>query len=277
MTGGLGQLGFEVATVLEARGADVVAAARDRLDVSDRSQVFCAVEELVPDIVVHCAAWTAVDECESNPERAYMVNALGTRWVAQAASRVGAHLVYISTDYVFDGESGPYREWDQTGPLSVYGQSKLAGEQEIHSGFAIVRTSWVCGERGSNFVKTMLRLARASSGEVRVVCDQWGHPSLVGDLAPRIGLLAMERLGGIWHLTNAGETNWFEFARAIFKEADADPARVVPITTAELWPPRPAKRPKRATLENFAWLAGGFDPLPHWEESLGRLVRALAQ
>jgi len=207
------------------------------------------------------------------------VNALGSRHVAEAARRAGAHLVYLSTDYVFDGtKPAPYDEWDVPNPLSVYGRSKLAGEQEIAVHAAgeatIIRISWVCGKYGSNMVKTLLRLA-ANGDEPKFVTDQIGHPTIVGDLVPVLRRLATERRPGLFHVTNQGVVSWFEFARATFAAAGADPERVHPITTAQLEPPRPARRPANSVLDNAALRFAGLPQLPHFEESLSRLTATL--
>lgn len=289
VTGARGQLGRDVVDVLQGSvpvaGAlgvpscqgthEVLAAGHSALDVCDRDAVGSAFEAFRPHAVVHAAAWTAVDACEADPERAFAVNALGTRHVAEAARRVGAHVVYVSTDYVFDGTSNhPYTEWDRPNPLSVYGRSKLGGEQELNSEAAIVRTSWVCGFHGSNMVKTVLRLA-GEPGALRFVDDQRGSPTFTADLAGAIAVVATERLVGVFHLTNHGVTSWFEFARAVLGAAGHDAGRVEPISTAELDPPRPAPRPANSVLDNMAWRISGRPVLPPWEEALGRLVAAL--
>ncbi|HEY5244154.1 MAG TPA: dTDP-4-dehydrorhamnose reductase, partial [Acidimicrobiales bacterium] len=185
------------------------------LPVDDRGAVLAAVDGLRPDVVVHAGAWTAVDACEADPDRAFAVNALGTRHVAEAAERSGAHLVYVSTDYVFDGRSPrPYVEWDETNPRSTYGRSKLGGERECPPGSTIVRTSWVCGAHGANMVKTALRLARGD-GPLRFVDDQHGCPTFTADLAAAVVTLATDRRPGVHHVTNQGATTWFGFVRAV--------------------------------------------------------------
>lgn len=200
---------------------------------------------------------------------------MGTRHVAEAARRHGSHVVYVSTDYVFDGTSDhPYVEWDTPNPLSVYGRSKLGGEQEIDPAWTVVRTSWVCGYHGSNMVRTVLRLSE-QHGPMRFVDDQRGSPTFTADLAEALAQLARERLPGVFHLTNTGVTSWYGFAREVLEAAGHDPGRVEPISTAELDPPRPAPRPANSVLDNAAWRALGMDPLAGWEEALGRLVRSL--
>ena len=276
VTGAGGQLGQEFVALLEGSRHEVIAASKDDLDVSDRDQVFAAIKGLSPDVVIHSAAWTAVDMCESDPQRAFATNSFGTRNIAEASRQSHAHVVYISSDYVFDGAAGrPYVEWDLPNPISVYGRSKLGGELEMSPSDTIVRTSWVCGRHGANFVSTMLRLA-ASDAQVPVVDDQFGSPTFTADLAQMIWRLALDRRGGIWHVTNQGETSWFGFARAVFEAAGADPDRVRPIPTSELSPARPAPRPIRSTLANTALQAAGERLAPAWEESLAKLVAELA-
>lgn len=294
VTGAGGQLGRDVTDALSGavptggmRGApatgrlgertacDVVPATRDLLDVSRRTDVMSAVESIRPQVIVHAGAFTAVDACEQDPDHAFAVNAVGTRNVAEAARRFGAHVVYVSTDYVFDGRSErPYVEWDETNPLSVYGRSKLGGEIELDAGASVVRTSWVCGFHGSNMVRTVLRLA-ASPGALRFVDDQRGSPTFTADLAGALAVVACERLPGVFHLTNQGVTSWYGFARSVLAAARLDPSRVEPIATAELDPPRPAPRPANSVLDNAAWRALGLPALPPWEEALDRLVVAL--
>ncbi len=278
ITGAGGQLGQDLVAAFEPDW-DVVAAPRQELDVTDRDQVLGAITALAPDAVVHAAAWTAVDACEGDPDRAYAVNALGSRHVADGCRRAGAYLCAVSTDYVFDGTApGPYREWDQTNPRSVYGRSKLAGEQEVLGGVpgaAVVRTSWLCGAGGPNFVKTMLRLAAASRDEVRVVDDQHGCPTFTADLASMVRRLVAGRLPGLWHVTNQGATTWWGLARAVFDAAGFDAGRVVPIATADLDPPRPAARPANSVLDNAALRLSGIPLLPDHDEPLRRLVKEL--
>ncbi len=281
VTGSGGQLGTDVARLasLEPRH-DVTAAAHGDLDVGDRDAVLSAITALAPDLVVHAAAWTAVDACEADPDRAYRVNALGCRNVAEAARLAGAHLVAVSTDYVFDGRSpAPYTEWDRPNPQSVYGRSKLAGEAEVAAaapGATIVRTSWVCGPHGSNMVKAVLRLA-AGGGTLRFVDDQAGCPTFTEDLARMLLTLGLARRPGLFHVTNQGATTWYRFARDILAAAGQDPARVTPISTDELDPPRPAPRPANSVLDNAALRLSGIPLLADHHEPLERTVKALAR
>lgn len=288
VTGGEGQLGRDLAAAFSGSvpdggrpsdaisvAHDVVAVGRGGLDVAERAAVLAAFEGIRPDVVVHAGAWTAVDACEDDPDRAMAVNALGTRNVAEAARRYGAHMVYVSTDYVFDGRtSRPYTEWDETNPLSVYGRSKLAGERECDPSATVVRTSWVCGAHGANMVKTALRLADGD-GPLRFVDDQHGCPTFTADLAVAITMLARDRLPGTYHVTNQGPTTWFELVRAVLAAAGADPGRVEPIATSALVPARPAPRPAHSVLDNAALRLGGMPLLPDWHDALDRLVRVL--
>lgn len=255
----------------EVLGTDI-----GNMPVDDRDAVLTTFASFRPELVLHGGALTAVDRCETDVDLAYAVNAVGTRNVADAAAMVGAHLVYVSTDYVFDGTSDrPYREWDAPNPTSVYGASKLAGERECRPGSTIVRTSWVCGAHGANMVVTALRLAGDGDGELRFVDDQHGSPTFTADLAPVIVTLGLDRRPGIFHATNGGATTWWGFVRAILAEAGGDPERVRPISTAELDPPRPAPRPANSVLDNMALRLSGLPALPAWEDGLARLVPAL--
>jgi dTDP-4-dehydrorhamnose reductase len=295
VTGGNGQLGRDVRDVLAGAVPDggvlpvergpgdieVLSTDIDNLDVVNRTAVGEAFESFRPQVVIHGGAFTAVDACESDPDTAFAVNALGTRHVAEAARRVGAHLLYVSTDYVFDGTlDRPYVEWDTTNPQSVYGRSKLAGELEVAAvsggDATVVRTAWVSGAHGANMVKTVLRLASASpDGTLRFVDDQHGTPTFTADLATAAVGLALGRRPGTFHVTNQGETTWFGFARATLAAAGLDPDRVEPIATGDLDPPRPAPRPANSRLDNAALRLSGLDLLPEWTASLTRLVEVL--
>ena len=278
VTGAAGQVGSEVVKVCAAAGDDVVAVDRSMLDITDRDAVLGAITTLRPDAVVNAAAFTAVDRCESEPELAFTANALAVRHLAEACSRAGAHLVTISTDYVFDGDlDRPYHEWDAVGPRSVYGASKLAGEHEAAAcGATILRTSWVCGAVGANIVKTVLRVAAASDRPMRFVADQRGCPTFAADLAPMLRRLAVERRPGVHHVTNQGAVSWYEFVGDILAAAGHHRGRVEPITTAELQPPRPAPRPANSVLDNAVLRATGLPVLRDFRAPLAELVAALA-
>ncbi|MBA2327133.1 MAG: dTDP-4-dehydrorhamnose reductase [Actinobacteria bacterium] len=273
VTGAGGQLGRELVGAFA--GHDVVGVDHATLDVTDRDSVLQAITSTRPDAVVHAAAWTAVDACEGDPDRAFGVNALGTRHVVEGARGVGAAVCYVSTDYVFDGEKvDPYVEWDEPNPQSAYGRSKLAGEWELGPDALVVRTSWVCGRHGHNMVKTILRLA-GERDELGFVSDQRGHPTFADDLAGMVARLVGERRSGRYHVTNQGAVSWYEFARAVMSCAGHDPDRVKPTLTVDLDPPRPAPRPANSVLDNAALRLGGIGLLPHFHEPLERLVRKL--
>ncbi|HET6965757.1 MAG TPA: dTDP-4-dehydrorhamnose reductase [Acidimicrobiales bacterium] len=279
VTGAGGQLGTDLVQ-LAAHRHEVIAATSAMLDVGDRDMVLAAVTSTAPDLIFHAAAWTAVDACESDPGRAFRVNAFGCRNVAEAARLVGAHLVAVSTDYVFDGSKRePYVEWDHTSPLSVYGRSKLAGEREIAAGLpgaTIARTAWVCGAHGSNMVKTILRLAEGE-GPLKFVDDQQGCPTFTEDLAGMLLQLGVGRRPGLFHVTNQGATTWYRFARDVLAAAGKDPDRVMPISTGELRPARPAPRPANSVLDNAALRMSGIPLLADHHEPLERTVKVLLQ
>jgi dTDP-4-dehydrorhamnose reductase len=273
VTGAGGQVGREAVAAFgdQATGLD-----HAQLDVTDGAAVADAVAALRPAAILHCAAYTAVDACESHPDDAFRLNATGTRNVMQAARAVGAYVVYLSTDYVFDGtKPQPYVETDATNPLSIYGKTKLAGEHEIDDDSAIVRISWVCGRYGNNMVKTILRLA-AEHDKLSFVADQRGNPTIVTDLVDMLRIFVEGRLAGVWHVTNQGAVSWYEFAQAVLEAAGDDPSRVEPIATAELQPPRPAPRPANSILDNTRLRGAGIQLLPDFRDSLPRLLAALA-
>lgn len=276
VTGAAGQLGRDILSALRPHQmVEVTGADHDSLAVEDRAAVDELFDSVRPDVVIHTAALTDVDGCETDPQRANAVNALGTGNVAGAADRAGAHLVYVSTDYVFDGRSSrPYRESDPTNPISVYGSSKLAGELLCPESATIVRTSWLSGAHAANFVRTVLRLGERA-GELRFVDDQRGSPTFTADLAPAVVALAMDRRAGCFHVTNRGEASRFELAQETLAIAGADPGRVQPIPTEELDPPRPATRPAYSVLDTSVFEDAGYPPLPPWRDGLARLVAQL--
>ena len=275
VTGAGGQLGREVVDLCTAAGDDVIPCDRATLDVTDRDQVLQVIAAVGPDAIVHAAAWTNVDGCETDPDHAYAANSLGTRHVAEGARMVGARVCYVSTDYVFDGTgTRPYLEWDAVNPLSVYGRSKLGGEAAHGPQDTDVRTSWVCGRHGRNFVKTIL--ARAAEGQqLTVVDDQYGCPTFAEDLAEMIRRLVVARLPGLFHVTNQGPTTWYRFARDAVEAAGLDAGLVTPITTAEMQPPRPAPRPAYSVLDNAALRLSGVPLLADHHEPLERLVKEI--
>ncbi|MBO9598790.1 MAG: dTDP-4-dehydrorhamnose reductase [Cohnella sp.] len=271
VTGGDGQLGQELIRMSSdcLDRCVIVGLNRSQLDITDKEQCLYVIRQCQPDAIIHAAAYTAVDRAESDPDGAWLVNVDGTGHIASAAEAVGASLCYISTDYVFDGTGTiPYKETDATNPRSVYGKTKLEGERLASSICAktfVVRTSWVYGKYGNNFVRTMMRLARDSS-ELSVVNDQTGSPTYTYDLARLIVELVQTKNYGVYHATNGGYCTWYEFAKAIFKEAGIDSTKVVPCTTDEF--PRPARRPMYSVLGSQALQEAGFQPLRHWRDAL---------
>jgi dTDP-4-dehydrorhamnose reductase len=253
VTGAGGQLGLDTVAACIAAGDDVVGAVRADLDCTDRQAVLAAITSLRPDAVIHCAAWTAVDACEADEARAELHNATAVRWVAEACQRANAHLVHVSTDYVFDGTlDRPYREHDTTNPQSVYGRSKLAGETEalaLGAQATVVRTSWVCGTHGANMVKTVLRLI-GERPNLAFVDDQIGHPTFTADLAPVLRRLALDRLSGVVHATNSGAVSWYQFVRDIVAAAGRNPDMVSPIRTADR---RSGSQPSRGSCGRDGW------------------------
>lgn len=278
VTGASGQLGTDVVRSWTVAGDTVLGLDRPGLDITDRNAVLHLLTRDRPDVVVNCAAWTAVDACEGDPERAHQVNADAVAHLAEGCAAAGARLLQISTDYVFDGtKAEPYVESDATNPQSVYGQSKLAGEATaltLGDRAAVVRTSWVCGEHGANMVKTILRLA-ATQPQLAFVADQVGHPTFTADLAPLLRRIAVAELSGVIHATNQGAVSWFEFAQAVVAASGRDPAMVSPISTADLQPPRPAPRPANSVLDNAAMRAAGMDLLRDFHAPLAELVDRL--
>ena len=279
ITGAGGQLGLDLARCCEAAGDDVISASHAMLDVSDRDAVHGAVSVARPDTVINCAAWTAVDACEGDPERALALNGLAVRWLAESCDRAGARLIQLSTDYVFDGSlDRPYQEWDDTAPQSVYGMTKLQGEREALALGAlaiVVRTSWLCGQNGTNMVRTIMRLA-GQQPELAFVTDQIGNPTFTADLAPMLRRLAVDRRSGMHHVTNQTATSWYGLARDVVAAMGKNPEMVRPITTADLQPPRPARRPANSVLDNAVLRMAGIPLLRDFHEPLRETVLALS-
>lgn len=273
-----GMLGQDLAARLRQRGDDVVASTRGDLDVTCQPDVLAAVRGHRPDVVVNCAAWTAVDAAEAEEGHALMVNGWGGQHVAAACAATGARLIHVSTDYVFSGEDRrPYAEDHPPAPATAYGRTKLVGERAVlgllpRSGL-VVRTAWLYGAHGSSFVTTMLRLA-AGQAPAEVVDDQWGQPTWTRDVAGQIAALAdAGQRAGIYHATSSGETTWCGLAREVFRLAGADPARVVPIGSGAC--PRPARRPAYSVLGHDGWQRAGLKPIPDWRDGLRRAFPAL--
>lgn len=273
VTGSGGQVGSELVPIFAARNYDVTGVDHQQLPVEDRKAVLSLVHDLQPQYIVHAAAWTAVDLCESDPEKAMAVNANSMQYLVEAAEECGARICYISTDYVFDGtKDGAYVETDRTNPQSVYGRSKLAGEQHARAVDMVARTAWVCGAHGNNMVKTILRLEKEHE-RLSFVDDQRGCPTFARDLATRIVELVELNATGIFHVTNSGAVSWYEFACEVLRQIGADPDRVTPITTDQLQPPRPAPRPANSVLDNAAMRALGLPPMDDFRIPLAQLLR----
>ncbi|KPV45227.1 dTDP-4-dehydrorhamnose reductase [Alicyclobacillus ferrooxydans] len=272
VTGANGQLGRDVLSLFSA-SHDVYGFSHSELDITNAKQTASIIDAVTPDVIIHTAAYTAVDKAEESPEQAYLVNAEGTRNVALAADKVRAKLCAISTDYVFDGDTEhPYCESDTPNPRNVYGATKLAGEhfiQECTNSYFIVRTSWVFGIHGNNFVKTMLRLGQGGKS-IRVVNDQFGCPTYTKDLAQFLLELIGSNKFGIYHATNTGQCSWYEFAKEIFTQASLT-VDLSPCSTEEF--PRPARRPKYSVLAHSEIERNGFNDLPTWQDALERFLR----
>ena len=272
ITGAQGQLGTDLVLALSASGeVDIAATGRAELDIADSAAVETRLAEWAPDVVINAAAYTAVDAAETDEAAAYRANASGPAVLAAAVARRGARLIHVSTDYVFAGDNDrPYEVDDPTAPKSAYGRTKLAGEQAVRellpdAGY-VVRTAWVYGATGPNFVKTMTRLERERE-TVSVVDDQRGSPTWSADLAR--GLIELARSSaspGIYHCTNSGDTTWFGLTQAIFQELGAATDRVIPTTTEAF--PRPAPRPSYSVLSDAAWRQAGLSALPNWRAAL---------
>lgn len=268
ITGAAGQLGQALIPEANRQGWEVVATDAHDLDITAPQVVLGELTRQRPELVINAAAATRVDDLESDPDGALRVNAMGARNLAVACRRLGVKLIHLSTDYVFDGtKPGPYLEWDATAPLSVYGRSKLLGEEWVRQQWTdhfIVRTAWLYGVPGPNFVSAILARGRdlGPDGELKVVTDQRGTPTSALALAPQLLALAATSAFGTYHATCQGETTWFEFARLILETAGIS-VRVSPCTTAEF--PRPAPRPANSVLENRLLRVAGLDRMPAWQ------------
>ena len=279
ITGASGQLGLALQDELTQRGIDFVGANSSELDITKPLIVNQMVDLIKPSVIINAAAWTDVDGAESNRSAAYSVNALGPQNLAIAASKVGARLVQISTDYVFSGDaSSPWSEKALHNPQSIYGSTKSEGEKfvltTLPSNSYVVRTAWLYSSVGKNFAKTMTNLALNQKGEVRVVNDQIGQPTFAGDLAEQIvELVLSEAPAGIYHGTNSGQATWFELSQAIFSIAGADVSRVIPVSTTEF--PRPAKRPAYSVLGHDAWTGTPVPAMRNWKIALEEAMPAI--
>ena len=276
VTGVAGQLGHDVMERLAEMKIEAVGVDMADFDLTDGQAVMDAVCACQPDAIIHCAAYTNVDGAESEPEKCVMANGMGTLNMVRAALKVDAKLAFVSTDYVFDGEGDePLATNAPCAARNVYGLSKVQGEEAVRSlmtRYFIVRTAWVFGTNGNNFVKTMLRLG-AERNEVRVVADQVGSPTYTRDLARLLCDMIQTNKFGVYHATNEGYCSWAEFAAEIMQQAERR-CRVVPITTAEY--PTAARRPANSRLSKASLDAAGFSRLPSWQDALARFLQELA-
>ncbi|MEX1028433.1 MAG: dTDP-4-dehydrorhamnose reductase [Paenibacillaceae bacterium] len=275
VTGSKGQLGFDLAQVTKQQPYEVFALDREQLDVCDSGMVMSKVQQISPNVIIHAAAYTKVDEAEHEPIKAFLTNSIGSRNIALAAAECGAKLVYISTDYVFDGQKGePYIESDRPNPINVYGISKYAGElfvQSLHNRVFIVRTSWLYGgNQGNHFVHKIVQAAERSQN-IEVVMDEVGSPTYTLDLAIFICRLMETEQYGIYHASNLGFCSRYEFAMAIVQEAGFDEVTVHPITTEQYR--LPALRPKYSILDHQAIRSQGLIDLPSWRDALTRYMK----
>ncbi|MCK9152228.1 dTDP-4-dehydrorhamnose reductase [Methanobacterium alcaliphilum] len=272
--GSEGMLGHDLVDVLSEEN-EISTTTIDTLDITEIKKTIKTVKDINPDVVVHAAAFTDVDGSESHEDLAYKVNVIGTRNVAVACREADAALVYICTDYVFDGTKGTaYREYDQVNPLSVYGKTKYLGEvcvKEILNKFYIARTSWLYGFHGPNFVTTMLKLAE-NYDSINVVGDQIGSPTYTVDLAKAIAELIKKPIYGTYHLTNSEHCSWHEYAQLIFENAGIE-IELKPVTTEEFG--SAAARPKYSVLENYNWKMEGFPPIRSYKEALKDYMKLL--
>ena len=272
--GSEGMLGHDLVDILSVDN-EVITTTIDTLDITDIKKTIETVKKNNPDVLIHAAAFTDVDGSESNPDLAFKVNALGTRNVAVACNEINCAMVYICTDYVFDGTNNTsYHEYDQTKPLGVYGKTKHTGEvyiRDILNKFYIVRTAWLYGYHGPNFVTTMLNLAKTTKN-ISVVNDQIGSPTYTVDLANAIALLIKRPSYGIYHVTNSESCSWYDFATEIFNQTNIE-VELKPVTTKEF--PRPAPRPKFSVLENYNWKMEGYPKLRSYKEALADYLKLL--
>ena len=275
VTGARGQLGHDVCRTLVGRQIECCGVCSADADITDRRALLGYIKRCRPDVVIHCAAYTSVERAEEEPERCWAVNAEGTRNVSLACREIGAKMMYISTDYVFPGDGEQfYRPEDPTGPLNVYGRSKQAGErtvQELLERFFIVRTSWLFGGQGNNFVKTMLRLSQTKT-EVNVVCDQIGSPTYSEDLALLLCSMIGTEQYGIYHASNEGICSWADFAEEIFRIAGKK-VKVNPIPASRF--PSKATRPANSRMSKDKLEKMGFSRLPSWQDALKRYLASV--
>lgn len=275
VTGVKGQLGYDVMNELEKQGLEGIGVDIDEMDITDADQVNKVIKEAAPDAVIHCAAYTAVDAAEDNEETCRKVNAQGTENIAKVCEELDIKMMYISTDYVFNGQGErPWEPDDEREPLNVYGQTKYEGELAIEEHvkkFFTVRIAWVFGVNGKNFIKTMLNLGKTHD-HLTVVNDQTGSPTYTYDLARLLVDMIQTDKYGRYHATNEGLCTWYEFACEIFKQAGMD-VSVAPVSSEEY--PAKAKRPSNSRMDKSKLTANGFQPLPTWQDALSRYLKEI--
>ena len=272
VTGVTGQLGHDCVNEFKSRGIEVRGVSSKDFSLTDGAAVEKYIEDYAPDVVLHGAAYTAVDKAEDEQEKCMAVNAEGTRYIAKACAEIGAKMIYISTDYVFPGDGEePYEVNAPKGPRNVYGKSKLLGEQavqELLTKYFIVRISWVFGINGKNFIRTMLNLAKTHK-ELTVVGDQIGSPTYTRDLAVLLADMAATEKYGVYHATNEGFCSWAEFAAEVFRQAGKE-VTVTPVDSSAY--PTKAVRPKNSRMSKAALIEAGFKPMPRWQDAVGRYL-----
>ena len=277
VTGVKGQLGYDVVKECEKRGIEAIGVDIEEMDITDPEAVQKVIPEIQPDAVIHCAAYTAVDAAEDNVSLCMRINAAGTEHIADVCKRLDIPMMYISTDYVFDGEgTRPWEPDDKRNPLNIYGHSKSEGEIAVErrmKKFFIVRIAWVFGKNGKNFIKTMLRLGK-ERGAVSVVDDQIGSPTYTYDLARLLVDMIQTDKYGIYHATNEGLCSWYEFACEIFKQAGLD-VKVTPVSSEAF--PAKAKRPHNSRMSKEKLTEMGFERMPAWQDAVGRYLKELQE
>lgn len=275
VTGVKGQLGYDVVKDLEKRGHQPIGVDRDEMDLMDNEAIRTFIMNLKPEAIIHCAAYTAVDKAEEEVETCYQINAESVKVISECAKELDVKLIYISTDYVFDGtKEGEYVETDLPNPINVYGASKLKGEQYVQTlleKYYIVRISWVFGVNGNNFIKTMRRLG-SERDELNIINDQVGSPTYTADLAPLLVDMMETDKYGIYHATNEETCSWYEFANEIFKQSGIE-VKTNPITTDQY--PTAAKRPMNSRMSKTKLKANGFNLLPTWQEALAHYLKLI--
>ena len=275
VTGVKGQLGYDVVKDLEKRGHQPIGVDRDEMDLMDNEAIRTFIMNLKPEAIIHCAAYTAVDKAEEEVETCYQINAESVKVISECAKELDVKLIYISTDYVFDGtKEGEYVETDVPNPINVYGASKLKGEQYVQTlleKYYIVRISWVFGVNGNNFIKTMRRLG-SERDELNIINDQVGSPTYTADLAPLLVDMMETDKYGIYHATNEETCSWYEFANEIFKQSGIE-VKTNPITTDQY--PTAAKRPMNSCMSKAKLKANGFNLLPMWQEALVEYLKII--